>query len=170
MAGTEIMMALNSPKLCTFWRQKVDPGYTLSEETKKTWNWNSSGSQARTGENVYFGSGNNNFCRNSGHLGGRGGCDETENYKIASLSEKSKLPFKTCNLKPRGLSELWGLFWDIPTLLFSHTLVIWGHGLKGGKEAKSINHVHRSAPSRWRNQGKPIKGKRNSNPGRKINQ
>lgn len=32
-----------------------------------------------------------------------------------------------------------GSFWDIPTLLFSHNLVIWGHGLKG-KEAKKVSN------------------------------
>ena len=31
----EIMMALNSPMLCAFWRQKVDPGHNASQKKLK---------------------------------------------------------------------------------------------------------------------------------------
>lgn len=81
MAGTEIMMALNSPKLCTFWRQKVDPGHNASQKKLKR-------HEIGTALEVKPEQGRMCILEVVTHsqkfraFGGKGGCDETENYKL----------------------------------------------------------------------------------------
>lgn len=101
MAGTEIIiiiMVLNSPMLCTFWRQKVDPGHSASQKKLKK-------HEIGTALEVKPEQGRMYILEVVTHsqkfrtFWGKGGCDETENYKL-HLYQKIILPFKTCNFKP----------------------------------------------------------------------